>query len=258
MISLKNKIIFITGASSGFGKACAERFAVEGSKLLLCARRLDRLQTLAAELKSKHGTDVRVFQLDVRDRAAVQTVWDGLPEEWKNVALLINNAGLARGLSFIQEGNIDDWDEMIDTNVKGLLYISRAVLPGMVAKNSGHVINIGSVAGHWLYPKGNVYCASKHAVKAITEGMRLDLFGTNVRVTEVDPGLSETEFSNVRFHGDTERAAQTYKDMQPLMPEDVADAVYYCATRPAHVNIQELLVYPTAQASVTMVNRKQN
>lgn len=223
---------------------------------MLCARRLDRLQSLAANLKKTHGADVHVFRLDVRDRAAVQAAWDGIPEQWKNISVLVNNAGLARGLSFIQEGNVDDWEEMIDTNVKGLLFVSRTVLPGMVARNAGHVINIGSVAGHWLYPKGNVYCASKHAVKAINEGMRLDLFGTNVRVTAIDPGLAETEFSNVRFHGDAERAAQTYKDMQPLMAADVADAVFYCASRPPHVNIQELVVYPTAQASVTMVHRQ--
>ena len=256
MHSLKNKLVFITGASSGFGAAMARKFADEGARLLLCARRNDRLQVLATDLKKKHGADVHAFELDVRSRTTVHHKLTELPQQWQNISVLVNNAGLARGLSTIQEGDIEDWEEMIDTNVKGLLYITRAVLPGMIARNEGHVINIGSTAGHQLYPKGNVYCATKHAVRALNEGMRLDVHGTNVRVTTVDPGLAETEFSLVRFHGDADRAGLTYKGLQPLTADDIADTVVWCATRPAHVNIQEVLMMPVAQASVTMVSRK--
>lgn len=256
MYSLANKTVFVTGASSGFGAGIARKFAEHGSRLLLCARRIDRLEKFAGELRAQYKVDVHAFELDVRNRGAVHHAITGLPQQWQHISLLVNNAGLARGFSLIQEGDIEDWEEMIDTNVKGLLYVSRAVLPGMVARDEGHVINIGSTAGHQVYPKGNVYCGSKHAERAISEGMRLDLHGTNVRVTTVDPGLAETEFSLVRFHGDKERAAATYKGMQPLTPEDIADTVFYCATRPPHVNIQEVLMMPTAQASVTMVHRK--
>lgn len=256
MISLSEKIILITGASSGIGRACAVRFAQIGARLILIARRKDRLQELAAELKQRHNTASYVIELDVRDRKAVQQVLNTLPDEWQNIEVLVNNAGLSRGLDKLHEGSIDDWEEMIDTNVKGLLYVTRAVVPGMVQRGSGTVINIGSIAGHEVYPKGNVYCASKHAVDAITKGLRLDLVDTPIRVCTVDPGLVETEFSMVRFRGDEERAKKTYQGLRTLLPEDVADAVVYCATRPAHVQVAEMILLPTNQASTTLVHRQ--
>lgn len=255
MTSLKDSIVFITGATSGIGLACARQFAQQGARLLLAARREERLQELSRELRAA-GTEVIPLTLDVRNQSAVQQAIDNLPEQWEIIDVLVNNAGLSRGLDTIQEGKLHDWEEMIDTNVKGLLYVSRAVLPGMVSQGKGHVINIGSVAGHEVYPKGNVYCATKHAVAALTTGMRLDLLGTGVRVTTVDPGMVETEFSMVRFHGDEERAAAVYRGLTPLTPDDVADAVLYCATRPPHVNIAEMLLLPTAQASATHVVRR--
>jgi 3-hydroxy acid dehydrogenase/malonic semialdehyde reductase len=256
MIRLKDKIIFITGASSGIGRACARAFAAQGASLLLAARRAERLDKLAAELKTAFGTASHCVALDVRDRKAVAKTLAGLPAKWKDVEVLVNNAGLSRGLDKLQEGKLADWEEMIDTNVKGLLYVSRAVLPGMVTRGRGHVINIGSIAGREVYPGGNVYCATKSAVGAITKGMRFDLNGTGVRVSTVDPGLTETEFSMVRFHGDAERAGKTYQGFTPLAPEDIADAVVYCATRPLHVDVAEMLVLPTAQASTTLVHRE--
>lgn len=255
MTVLKDSIVFITGATSGIGLACARHFAQQGARLLLAARREERLQEFSTELRTA-GTDVVSLTIDVRNQPAVQQAIDNLPEQWKAIDVLVNNAGLSRGLDTVQEGKLHDWEEMIDTNVKGLLYISRAVLPGMVSRGKGHVINIGSVAGHEVYPKGNVYCATKHAVAALTTGMRLDLLGTGVRVTTVDPGMVETEFSIVRFHGDEERAAAVYRGLTPLTPDDVADAVLYCATRPPHVNIAEMLLFPTAQASATQVVRR--
>lgn len=255
MTSLKGKIVFITGATSGIGLACARQFAQQGARLLIAARREERLQELSTELSST-GTDALWLMLDVRNQSAVQTAVDGLPEEWQEIEVLVNNAGLSRGLDTIQEGKLEDWEEMIDTNVKGLLYISRAVLPGMVSRGNGQVINIGSVAGREVYQKGNVYCATKHAVAALTTGMRLDLLGTGVRVTTIDPGLVETEFSVVRFHGDQERAAAVYRGLIPLSADDVADAVIYCATRPPHVSVAEMLLFPTAQASATQVTRR--
>jgi serine 3-dehydrogenase len=256
MSKLNDRILLITGASSGIGEACARAFARARARLLLCARRSERLDELAEELRSSEGVDVRTFTLDVRDQTAVQSAIDSLPDEWHAIDILVNNAGLSRGLDPIHEGKIEDWEEMIDTNVKGLLYISRAVLPGMVERGRGHVINIGSIAGHEVYPKGNVYCATKHAVGAITKGMRIDLLGTGVRVSTVDPGLVETEFSIVRFRGDEERAENVYKGLAPLAGDDVADAVLYCATRPAHVDVAELILLPTAQATATMVDRR--
>lgn len=256
MVSLTDKIVLITGASSGIGRACAVRFAQIGACLILIARRKNRLQELAAELKQQYNTASYVIELDVRDRKAVQQVFDTLPEEWQKVEVLVNNAGLSRGLDKLHEGSIDDWEEMIDTNVKGLLYVTRAVVPGMVQRGSGMVINIGSIAGHEVYPKGNVYCASKHAVDAITKGLRLDLVDTPIRVCTVDPGLVETEFSMVRFRGDEERAKKTYQGLRTLLPEDVADAVVYCATRPAHVQVAEMILLPTNQASTTLVHRQ--
>jgi serine 3-dehydrogenase len=256
MNSLRNKIVFITGASSGIGKACARAFAAEGAKILMCARRGERLASLAAELKKAFAGEVHHFNLDVRSEPAVGKAVAGLPEEWRAIEVLVNNAGLSRGLSKLHEGLISDWEEMIDTNVKGLLYVSRAVIPGMVARGAGHVINIGSIAGYEVYPGGNVYCATKFAVRALSRGLRLDLNGTPVRVSEVAPGMVETEFSEVRFHGDKERAAKVYQGLEPLSGADIADAVVWCATRPAHVNVSEMIVMPTAQASTTMVYRK--
>jgi NADP-dependent 3-hydroxy acid dehydrogenase YdfG len=255
MTDLGNSIVLITGATAGIGEACARGFAQAKSRLILCARRTDRLTALAAELRDAHGVEVHTLTLDVRDQPAVEGAIEGLPENWRSIDILVNNAGLSRGLDPIQSGSLQDWEEMIDTNVKGLLYVSRAVLPGMVERGGGQVINIGSIAGHEVYPNGNVYCASKHAVGAITKGMRMDLLGTGVRVSTVDPGLVETEFSVVRFRGDDERAANVYKGLAPLSGADVAEAVIYCATRPPHVDVAELILMPTAQASATMVKR---
>jgi len=256
MISLKKKIVFVTGASSGIGRSCARAFAREGASILMAARRADRLKELAKSLAAEYGVPVHSFDLDVRNQADVERSTSALPDEWKPVDVLVNNAGLSRGLDKLHEGLISDWEEMIDTNVKGLLYVSRAVLPGMVGRGRGHVINIGSIAGHELYPAGNVYCATKFAVKALSRGLRLDLSGTNVRVSTVDPGMVETEFSEVRFHGDAERAAKVYQGLRPLSPDDVAEAVLFCATRPPHVNVSEVIVMPTDQASTTMVHRR--
>jgi len=254
-MSLKNTIVFITGASSGIGRSCARAFAREGASILMTARRADRLNGLAAALITEYGVPVHHFALDVRRQPEVERALTSLPEAWKTIDVLVNNAGLSRGLDKLHEGKLSDWEEMIDTNVKGLLYVSRVVLPGMVARSRGHVINIGSIAGHELYPGGNVYCASKFAVNALTRGLRLDLSGTNVRVSTVDPGMVETEFSVVRFHGDDERASKVYQGLTPLSADDVADAVLYCATRPPHVNISEVIIMPTAQASPTVVHR---
>ncbi len=256
MVSLKNTIVFVTGASAGIGEACARAFAAAGADVLMCARRVERLEKLAGELRSELGARAQAFALDVRDRASVEKAIAGLPEDWRTIEVLVNNAGLSRGLDKLHEGLISDWDEMIDANIKGLLYVSRAVIPGMVERGRGHVINIGSIAGREVYPLGNVYCATKYAVRALSTGMRLDLNGTPIRVSEVAPGLTETEFSLVRFHGDAERAAKVYQGYTPLRPEDIADAAVWCATRPPHVNIAEMLVLSTDQASTTLVHRK--
>lgn len=253
--SIDGAVVFVTGASSGIGAACARTFAAAGARVLLCARRIDRLDELADELRT-NGAQVHFFELDVRDRESVGSAIASLPQEWLAIDVLVNNAGLSRGLDKIHEGSLDDWDEMIDTNVKGLLYITRAVAPGMVDRRRGHIINIGSIAGHEVYPKGNVYCATKFAVRALTRAMQIDLNGTGVRVTTIDPGMVETEFSRVRFHGDDERASAVYRGVTPLSPFDVADAVRYCASLPAHVNVHELLLMPTDQATPTIVNRK--
>jgi NADP-dependent 3-hydroxy acid dehydrogenase YdfG len=252
MVSIKDQIVLITGASSGIGAACAKIFAEAGAKLILVARRQERLEELAQMLK---GTAVHLLPLDVRDRVSVESAFSSLPADWSNVDILINNAGLSRGLNKLHEGSIQDWEEMLDTNIKGLLYCTRFLVPGMVNRGRGHVVNLGSIAGHQTYPGGNVYCASKAAVKAISEGLKQDLLGTPVRVTSVDPGLVETEFSNVRFHGDTDRAKKVYQGLTPLTPEDIADVIFFCVTRPAHVNISEILLVPTDQATATLVNR---
>jgi len=253
---MNDQTVFITGASSGIGRACAMAFAAKGYRLLLCARRLERVLELQRQLETDHpGIAICSFELDVRDGTAVNAALAALSDDWKTIDILINNAGLSRGLDKLQDGSFEDWDEMIDTNVKGLLYVTRAVVPGMVARNAGHIINIGSIAGHEVYPRGNVYCASKHAVDAITKGLRIDLFDTPLRVTTIDPGLVETEFSIVRFHGDEEKAKQVYKGLTPLSPADVADAVLWAATRPPHVQIAEMIIFPTAQGSSMHVHR---
>ena len=256
MTILKDKIVFITGVSSGIGEACAREFAKHGSNLILCARRKERLQDLANQLIKEYNIKINAFELDVRNNDHVNKTIKNLPEEWKKIDILINNAGLSRGLDLLQEGSIQDWEEMIDTNVKGLLYVSRAIIPEMVKRNKGDIINIGSIAGHEVYQKGNVYCATKHAVDALTKGLRLDLLGTSLRVSTIDPGLVETEFSDVRFRGDEARAKTVYQGYQPLTPGDIADCVVYAASRPAHVQIAEMIVFPTDQRSATNVYKK--
>jgi len=247
------KTAFITGATSGIGKSTAIHFALKGIRLVLCGRRQDRLDALKKELGKE--VDVHTLNFDIRNKEAVTVAIDTLPKDFSQIDILVNNAGNAHGLDTIQDGSVDDWDAMLDINVKGLLYVSKALIPQMVARKSGHIINIGSTAGKEVYPKGNVYCASKHAVDAINQGMRIDLNGTGVRVGAVNPGLVETEFSNVRFKGDEERADNVYKGFQPLKPEDIADIIYFVVTRPYHVNIADLVVMPTAQASSTIVDK---
>ncbi|MDX1920039.1 MAG: SDR family oxidoreductase [Candidatus Caenarcaniphilales bacterium] len=246
--SLKNKIILITGASSGIGEATAKACAELGARLILTARRLDKLQTLAKSLE----TETLVRDLDVRKSNIVQEVFSSLPEAWQEIDVLVNNAGLSRGLNKLHEAPIEDWEEMIDTNIKGLLYVSKAIIPGMAERKRGHIVNLGSIAGHQVYPGGNVYCATKAAVKSLNEAMKIDLLGTNIRVTSIDPGMVETEFSLVRFKGDTARADKVYKGLQPLTAEDIADAIVYAITRPEHVNIQEMIIFPKSQASATL------
>jgi 3-hydroxy acid dehydrogenase / malonic semialdehyde reductase len=254
-LDLTGKTVLVTGASSGIGAACATVFAASGCRLILAARRLDRLDAAADRLRAESGTEVLTATLDVRDRMAVDAWVEGLAPDWSSIDILVNNAGLARGLSTIYEGDINDWEEMIDTNVKGLLWVTRAVLRGMVERGTGHVVNIGSIAGHETYPGGNVYCASKHAVTAIGRALNIDVLGTGVRVSSVDPGLVDTEFSVVRFHGDQERADSVYNGMEPLHGEDVADAVFFCATRPPHANVREMILMPSAQAAAVHVHR---
>ena len=255
MTAITDKIALVTGASAGIGYACAKIFAREGARLVLAARRADRLKRLAENLKKKHGIDSYVIQMDVRNQAEVEAKITGLPARWQKIDILVNNAGLSRGLSKIHEAELLDWEEMIDTNVKGLLYVSRAVIPGMVKRNKGHVVNIGSIAGHEVYPGGNVYCATKHAVDALTKGMQIDLVNTPIRVSTVDPGMVETEFSKVRFRGDKDRAKTVYKGLKPLTAEDIAEAILFCVTRPPHVNIHQVSIMPTAQATATIVYR---
>ena len=252
---LNQENVLITGASSGIGRACAEAFAARGCRLLLAARREERLKELSAALQERHGTEVLTMVLDVRDRGAVDEWVDGLPESWQSIDILVNNAGLARGLAPLHEGDVADWEEMIDTNIKGLLWVTRAVLPGMIAKGRGHVINIGSIAGHEVYPGGSVYCATKHAVAALNRALAIDTLGTGVRVSSVDPGMVETEFSLVRFHGDAERAAGVYDGLEALRGEDVAEAVVFCATRPQHATVREMILMPTAQAAAVHTHR---
>jgi 3-hydroxy acid dehydrogenase / malonic semialdehyde reductase len=253
---LNNKIVLITGASSGIGKACAYDFAREGARLIILARRKGKLNELAEELKNEFNTECIVMSVDLRKQKDVEAAFNSLPDEWKDVDILINDAGLARGLSKIHEADISHWEEMIDTNIKGLLYITRVVTPYMVERETGHVINIGSTAGHEVYAKGNVYAATKFAVKALTQSIRIDLLDKNIKVTAVDPGMVLTEFSYVRFSGDEEKAKEVYKGITPLTAEEVSQVVLFAATRPPNVNINEIIITPAAQASSTQVFRK--
>jgi 3-hydroxy acid dehydrogenase/malonic semialdehyde reductase len=252
MMRLQDKVVFITGASSGIGAACARAFAEQGARLVLSARRHDRLEALAASLP----VPTHLIQLDVTDRAAVQAAIAGLPADFCEIDVLVNNAGLSRGLNKLYEGDIDDWEEMINTNIKGVLYVTRTILPGMIARQRGHIINIGSVAGHYAYQNGAVYCLSKAAIKSLTESLKQDLLGTPIRVSSVDPGLVETEFSIVRFRGDVERAKKVYEGVKPMTPEDVAEAVLFCATRPPHVNINFVMMMAVGQSTPTTVYRQ--
>ena len=251
---LQNRIILITGASSGIGAACAKLFSKSGAKLILSARRKERLEELAKEL----NCPTFLLPLDVCDRTQIDSTISSLPDDWKNIDILINNAGLSRGLEKQYQAEIQDWEEMIDTNIKGLLYMTRKIVPGMVSRGQGHVVNLGSIAGRQTYPGGSVYCATKAAVKAISEGLKQDLLGTPIRVSCIEPGLVETEFSEVRFHGDAERANKVYQGLKPLTADDVADVINYCITRPPHMNISEILLVPVDQASATLVHRTNN
>jgi len=248
------KIALITGATSGIGKATAQLFAENGIHLILCGRRTHLLEELSKTLSNK--TAVHTLCFDVRDREEVFKQIEGIPKAFQNIDILINNAGNAHGLDPIQSGSLDDWDAMMDINVKGLLYVSKAIIPGMIERNKGHIINIGSTAGKEVYPKGNVYCGSKHAVDAINQGMRLDLNGKGIKVGAINPGLVHTEFSEVRFKGDQEKAAKVYEGYTPLYPEDIADIIYFTITRPPHVNIADLTVMCLDQASSTIVNKQ--
>jgi 3-hydroxy acid dehydrogenase / malonic semialdehyde reductase len=255
MKNLKGKTIFITGASSGIGKASAYKFAKLGANLIISARRIDRIKLIAEDLKKKYKIKIIAFKLDVRNQKEVQSKISKLPKEFKKIDILINNAGLSRGLNKIQDGVLKDWEEMLDTNVKGLLYVSKEVIPLMLKNNSGHIINIGSIAGHEVYLAGNVYCATKHAVDAITKGMRMDLIETPIKVSTVDPGMVETEFSLVRFRGDKKRADSVYQGIKVLSAEDVAELIEFIATRDDHIVIAETLILPKIQANCMIVNR---
>lgn len=254
MSTIENNIVLITGASSGIGAAAAKQFAEKKVRLILAARRIDRITKLAEQLQTAFNVDALPLQLDVQDKAQVFSAIETLPSDWKNIDVLVNNAGLALETSNLQDGSVDHWDTMIDTNIRGLLYLTRAVLPGMIKQNSGHVINIGSVAGREYYPTGNIYSATKHAVRAITKSMRLDLLGTAIRVTEIAPGAVHTEFSEVRWN-DKKRADEFYQNFDALTADDIADAIVYSATRPPHVNIEEMTIFPTVQASCNHIHR---
>lgn len=245
----KTKTIFVTGATAGFGKAIAYTFAQHGWNILLNGRRRDRLQQIEDDLQQQYGVSTLSLCFDVRDRENVVQAIHDLPHDWKHIDVLVNNAGLAAGLSTIQEGDFGDWDRMIDTNLKGVLHVSRSVLPLMINRGMGHVINIGSIAGKWSYPKGNVYCSTKAAVDALSESMRIDLLPHGIKVTAIHPGAAETEFSLVRFHGDAAAASKVYQGYDPLVAQDIADVAYFAATRPAHVVLNDIVITPVAQAS---------
>lgn len=249
-----NRIAFITGATSGIGEATARLLAKNSFDLILCGRRQDRLSALTKELSSL--VRVTTLSFDVRDQKEVASSIQSLPKEWKKIDVLVNNAGNAHGLSSIQNGSIEDWDAMMDINVKGLLYVSKEIMPWMIENKSGHIVNIGSIAGKEVYANGNVYCASKFAVDALTQGMRIDLNPHGIKVTGIHPGMVETEFALVRFNGDTEKSRNVYKGMQPLVAEDIADLILFAVTRPAHVMLADMIVFPTAQATATLVKRE--
>ena len=249
------KIALITGATSGIGEACAHRFAQNGYNLILVARREDRLAKISHHLEDKYAVEIKQIVVDVRDKESLNTAFNTISADWKNVDVLINNAGLSQGLDPIDKGNTEDWDTMIDTNVKGLLYVTKIVSNWMIPNKSGHIINIGSIAGQEVYPNGNVYCATKHAVDALSKSMRIDLLQHEIKVTAINPGMVETEFSVVRFKGDAERAKNVYAGLEPLIADDIADAIWYVVSRPKHVNINDMLIMPTAQATATLVNR---
>lgn len=257
MPGLEGRVVLITGASSGIGAAAASAFAAEGSRLVLAARRIERIEAAIPALREAGAPEVRALALDVRDFEDVRETLEGLPAPLKEVEVLLNNAGLSRGLERLHEGSLEDWNEMIDTNVKGLLHVDRVVVPWMVARGRGTVVHLGSIAGREVYPGGNVYCATKHAVRAATEGLRLDLLGTGVRVATVDPGLVETEFSVVRFRGNETKARAVYRGLTPLTAGDVAEAIVWIAARPAHVQVAEIVLFPTDQASATRVHRRE-
>jgi 3-hydroxy acid dehydrogenase / malonic semialdehyde reductase len=254
-MSLKGKIVFVTGASAGIGAATALAFAAEDARMLLAARRAGRLAEIASRCKERGAPAVHSIDLDVRDHRAVQNAIDGLPAEWAEIDILVNNAGLSRGLDKVYMGKVEDWEEMIDTNVKGLLYVTRAVVPGMVVRGRGHVINLGSTAGELAYPGGAVYCGTKAAERLINDGLRQDVLGSPIRVTSVDPGMVQTDFSLVRFRGDFERASKVYKGVKPLTAEDIADVIVWAASRPAHVNIARVSMTPVQQANSILFSR---
>jgi 3-hydroxy acid dehydrogenase / malonic semialdehyde reductase len=250
-----NKVVLITGATSGIGRSCAELFAKNKYDVIITGRREERLQKLKEEIENEYGVKVFSLCFDVRDKDSVHQSISSLPAEWKNIDVLINNAGLSLGLSPVHEGNIDDWETMIDTNVKGLLYVSKEVMSLMIERRQGYIINLGSIAGKETYLNGNVYCASKHAVDSLTKAMRMDLLPYGIRVSAIHPGAVETEFSVVRFKGDEARAKKVYEGFQPLTPDDIADSIYFMASRPAHVNINEMIIMPAAQATASLINR---
>lgn len=256
MSSGAQKTVLVTGASSGIGRATAVAFARAGARLVLLARRGELLEALDRELSGQHKCECKLLVADLRDTPKTVSALESLPSPWKEVDILVNNAGLARGTDPLQTGYLEDWDEVIDVNIRGLLAVSRTVIPWMLQRGQGHIINLGSIAGHEVYPGGAVYCATKHAVRALSQGMKMDLLGTPIRVTSIDPGLVETEFSLVRFRGDRERAMAPYRGLKPLLPEDVAEAIVWSASRPAHVNISTMVIFPTAQASSTQVKRE--
>ena len=256
MNNLSGKMALITGATSGIGKDTALALAREGCDLLLIGRRIDRLEQLQKDIKLSHGRDCYPIKLDIRDKDAVKKAIADLPSKWKNIDILVSNAGMARGINKMQDAGVDDWDEMFDTNVKGLLYVTHAVLPGMVARDKGDIVHIGSIAGHEVYPGGDIYCSTKHAVNAIAKGLRIDLVDTSIRVSSIDPGMVETEFSEVRFRGDKEKAKVVYTGLKPLVGEDIAETLVFIVTRPAHVQIAEIIIFPTAQASAMVSHRE--
>ncbi|RZL34205.1 MAG: SDR family NAD(P)-dependent oxidoreductase [Pedobacter sp.] len=249
------KIALITGATSGIGEACAHTFAQQGYHLILLARREEKLEKLAHHLADKYAIEVKKIQADVRDKENINYVLETLPQQWKKVDVLVNNAGLSQGLDPIEKGDTNDWDTMIDTNIKGLLYVTKIVSNWMINEKRGHIINIGSIAGKEVYANGNVYCATKHAVDALNKGMRIDLLPHGVKVTAINPGMVETEFSIVRFKGDEARAKKVYDGLEPLIAQDIADAIWFVVSRPAHVNINDMLIMPTAQATATVLKR---